>query len=121
MDVKGQYGWKGRLWRSCVYSALAIVVSTVIVVILASLEGATEQRSARIEIALYIFGSPLATGWFIVTKVFGGWRSVHQGQIALVPVFSVVVDAVMIFLAWEFWHRKTSKELDSTGTLGLNG
>jgi hypothetical protein len=103
------------------YAAAAVVLSTIIVIILASVEGAMEQRSSGIDIAEYMFGFPLASGWFIVTTVFGEWRSVHGGQIALVPVFSVVVDAAIIFLVWEFWHRKTSKELKSTGTLGLNG
>jgi hypothetical protein len=62
-----------------------------------------------------------ATGWLIVVAIFGGWQAVHQGQIAFVPVFSVVVDAAMIFLFWEFWRRKALKELNSNGTLGLNG
>ncbi|SRR5712691_2169344 len=124
MDAKEKSGWRGRLWRSCVYSAVAVVVSTIIVIVLASLEGpagAQQRGSSGIDIATYVFGSPLATGWFIVVMVFGDWRAVHQGQIALVPFFSVVVDTIMIFLVWEFWHRKTSKELNSTGTLGLNG
>ncbi len=124
MDAKEKSGWRGRLWRSCLYSAVTVVVSTIIVIAIASLEGpAGSQQSgiSGIDIATYVFGSPLATGWFIVVTVFGCWRAVHQGQIALVPLFSVAVDAIIIFLLWEFWHRKTSKELNSTGTLGLNG
>jgi ABC-type dipeptide/oligopeptide/nickel transport system permease subunit len=102
----------------------AVVVSTVIGVLLSSLAGqagAPRQGTSGVDIAEYAFVFPSATGWLIVATVFGGWRAVHQGQIALVPVFRVVVDAVIIFPVWEFWHRKNSKELNSNGTLGLNG
>jgi len=102
----------------------AVVLSTVVVIFLSSLQGPSEtqgQGTSSIDIAEYVFGFPLVTGWLIVTTLFGEWRSVHGGQIALVPVFSVVIDAVMIFLVWEFWHRKTSKELNATSSLGLDG
>jgi hypothetical protein len=124
MSVKGQNGWQRRLVLSCTYATVAVVVSTVVVIFLSSLEGGAgtqRQGASGVDIAEYVFGFPLATGWFIVAAVFGEWRSVHGGQIALVPVFSVLIDAAIIFLVWEFWHRKTSKELNSTGTLGLNG
>jgi hypothetical protein len=120
MSEHGESGWQRRLVISCLCATVAVAVSTVIVIVLASLDGALEQRSSRIDVAGYIFGFPLATGWLIVSTVFGGWSAVHQGRIALVPVFSIAVDAVLIFLVWEFWHRKTSKELNSDGTLGLN-
>jgi len=116
-----QNGWRRRLVISCMFATAAVVLSTIVVIVLASLEGAMEQRSSGIDIATDVLGFPLATGWFIVATVFGEWRSIHGGQIALVPVFSIVADAVIIFLAWEFRHRKTSKELKSTGTLRLNG
>jgi hypothetical protein len=114
-------GWQRRLVISCMCATAAVVLSTIIVIILASIEGALEQRSTGVDIAADVFGFPLATGWFIVAAVFGEWRSVHGGQIALVPVFSVVVDAAIIFFVWEFWHRKSSKELDATDSLRLNG
>jgi len=61
--------------------------------------GAQVQGKSGIAIAEYVFGFPWATGWCMVATVFGEWRSVPGGQIAPVPVFSVVVDAPMIFLA----------------------
>jgi hypothetical protein len=124
MSERGKNGWLRRLVISCMCATGAVVLSTVVAIFLSSLEGragAQGQGTSGIEIAGYVFCFPLATGWFIVTTVFGEWRAVHGGQIALVPVFSVVVDAVIIFLVWEFWHRKSSKELDATDSLGLNG
>jgi len=124
MSERGKSGWQRRLVISCMCSAAAVVLSTVVAIFLSSLEGravAQGQGTSGIDIAEYVFCFPLATGWLIVTTLFGEWRSVHGGQIALVPVFSVVVDAVIIFLVWEFWHRKSSKELDATHSLHLNG
>ena len=116
--------WLRRLVISCMCATGAVVLSTVVAIFLSSLEGraiAEGQGTSGIGIAGYVFCFPLATGWFIVVNVFGEWRSVHGGQIALVPVFSAVVDSVIVFLVWEFWHRKSSKELDATDSLGLNG
>jgi hypothetical protein len=124
MSERGQNGWQRRLVISCMCATAAVALSTVVVIFLSSLEGragAQEQGTSGIDIAEYVVGSPLATGWLIVVAIFGGWQAVHQGQIAFVPVFSVVVDAAMIFLVWEFWRRKALKELNSNGTLGLNG
>src|ERR1700732_3899467 len=106
MSVKGRNGWQRRLVLSCMYATATVVVSTIAVIFLSSLEGpagAQSQGTSGVQIAEYVFGFPLATGWLIVTTVFGEWRSVHGGQIALVPVFSGVLDAVIIFLVWEFW------------------
>lgn len=123
MSESGKNGWRRRLVISCISATAAVVLSTVVVVFLSSLKGPSGtqgQGTSSIDIAEYVFGFPLATGWFIVASVFGEWRSVHGGQIALVPVFSVVVDAAIIFFVWEFWHRKSSKELNATDSLGLN-
>ncbi len=124
MSKPRQNGWPRRLVISCMCATGAVVLSTVVAIFLSSLEGravAQGQGTSGIDIAGYVFCFPLATGWFIVVNVFGEWRSVHGGQIALVPVFSAVVDSVIVFFVWEFWHRKRSKELNATDSLGLNG
>ncbi len=72
MSKREQNGWQRRLVISCMYAAAAVVLSTIIVIILASVESAAEQRSSGIDIAEYVFGFPLATGWLTVTTVFGG-------------------------------------------------
>src|ERR1700684_1813262 len=108
MSKPGQNGWLRRLVISCMCATGAVVLSTVVAIFLSSLEGrgvAQGQGTSAIVIAEYVFCFPLATGWFVVISLFGAWRSVYGGQIALVPVFSVLVDAVIIFLVWEFWHR----------------
>jgi hypothetical protein len=108
----------------CLYATLAVALSTSIVIFLASRPDPVDARGqgwSGTDIVTWVFGFPLVTGWFVVVTVFGEWRSVHQGQIALVPLLSIVIDTILVFLVWEFWHRKTSKELKSSGTLGLNG
>jgi hypothetical protein len=114
--------WKRRLLLSAVYAVITVFVSTIIVVVLSSLESpaSARQGTGGIEIAGYVFGFPLATGWLFVSLVFGEWRAVHQGQIALIPFVSVVFDALLIFLVWEFFHRKMSQELASDGVLHID-
>jgi hypothetical protein len=121
MAVPGD--WERRLLLSAVYAVVAVFISTVIVVVLASLEGpVSAQRRAvsGIEIAQYVLGFPLATGWGFAVLAFGGWRAVHGGEIALVPLFSIFIDSVLIFLVWEFIHRKLAQELTSDGLLHID-
>ena len=73
MAVPGD--WERRLLLSAVYAVVAVFISTVIVVVLASLEGpVSAQRRAvsGIEIAQYVLGFPLATGWGFAVLAF--WR-----------------------------------------------
>lgn len=111
--------WK-RLGKSFAASTLLVVVSTIAVLVLA---GFDKQPSGNrlLETASDVLGFPLATGWLFVETVFGEWRAVHQGQIALVPFLSIVIDALMIFLVWEFIHRKRSGDLASTDVLHISG
>lgn len=80
-----QNGWQRRRVIPCMYLTVAVGVSTVVVIFLASLEGhagAQPQGSSGLDIAEYVFGFPWATVWFMVATVFGEWRSVPGGQIA---------------------------------------
>jgi hypothetical protein len=117
-------GWKRRLWLSLVYAGLAVIVSTVVVLALASLEKpstAQQNGTSAIDVAADVLGFPLVTGWVVVSLLFGEWRAIHQGQIALVPFISIAIDALLIFLVWGFFHRKASRDLDSDGVLHING
>jgi hypothetical protein len=115
-------GWQKRFGLSFLYAVIAVVASTIIVGILSSMESpGTERRGlSSAEVATYIFGLPLAPGWLIVKEIFGEWRMVHGGQVVLVWPLSLANDSIVIFLVWEFLHRKASRELTSKGTLGLD-
>ena len=116
----GQNGWKRRLFFSVVYAIVAVLVSSIAVVSLSSLESpAGSRQNGAIEISTDIVGVPLAAGWYFVSLVFGEWRAVHQGQIALVPPISILIDALFIFAVWEFIHRKRSRELVSSDILRI--
>ena len=104
-----------RLFLSVMYAITIVSASTVFVFMLSGLHspGARGQGSEVSEIVADVVALPLATGGLVVTLVFGEWRSVHGGQIALVPFFSVVIDALLIFVIWDFLHRKKARELVS--------
>jgi hypothetical protein len=116
-----QNDWRRRLRVSVGYALLAVFVSTIAVIGLSSLQNPTVQPNGTtaIDISTDVLGLPLATGWLFVSAVFGEWRAVHQGQIALVPFVSVAIDSLLIFLVWEFLHRKKSRGLGSDSILHL--
>src|SRR5882724_4731734 len=107
--------WKRRFGWAFVYATTAVVVSTIIVWILSLSENpGTEGRGLRgVDVATDVLGLPLAPGWLIVNGIFGEWRAVHGGQIVLVWPLSLAIDSILIFLVWEFLHRKASRELAS--------
>jgi hypothetical protein len=115
--------WKRRLLISGVYAAIAVFVSTAIALSLSTLENpATVPRHgvSGIELAGDVVGFPLITGWIFVSLVFGEWRAVHGGQIVLVPFISAAIDWMVIFLVWEFVHRKKSRDLTADEVLHIN-
>jgi len=121
MTVNKIEGWQKRLWWSFIYAILAVVASTIIVGILSSMvrPGAERPGLGGADIATYMLGFPLAPGWLIVKGIFGEWGMVHGGQIFLTWPLSLVIDSILIFLVWEFLHRKVSSELASKDTLAL--
>jgi hypothetical protein len=122
MTVVEIQGWQKRLGWSFVYATIGVVTSTIIVGILSSMEnpGAGRIGMSGAAVATYILGLPLAPGWLIVKEIFGEWRAVHGGQIVLVWPLSLAIDSILIFLVWEFLHRKASRELVSKDTLGID-
>jgi hypothetical protein len=108
-----------RFKRSCVYATVAVIASTVAVLVLVSLEN-PGRSSSRIDFAADILGFPLLPGWLVITGIFGNWGAVHGGQILLVPFVSLGIDTGLIFVVWEFFHRKASRGLDSDNTLHIN-
>jgi hypothetical protein len=115
VDKGKSVGWQRRLFLSVVCAAVAVFASIVIALLLSPLHYPTGTRGQELAATLIIcvVCSPLATGWLVVTLVFGEWGAVHGGQIALVPFISVLLDSLLTFLAWEFVHRKRSHELVS--------
>jgi hypothetical protein len=111
---------------SFVFSAIAVIVSAAIVVGLSTIESpeaamTTSGGTRVVEIAGAVFGSPLVGGFLFVSLVFGEWRAFHQaGILLLIPLISVVVDGFLIFLIWEFFHRRKSGELKSESILHLD-
>ena len=111
---------------SLVYSGMLIIVSALVVLGLSTIESpdkaATTSGGVRVtEIAAGVFGLPLATGFALVSLIFGQWKAFHQGEILLlIPLISVVIDTLLIFLVWEFFHRRWSQELKSDSTLHIN-
>ena len=122
MTIEEINGWQKRFGLSFLYAIIAVVASTVILGILSSMENPGAERPGwkGADVATYIFGLPLAPGWLIVKEIYGEWRMVHGGQIVLIWPLSLAIDSILIFLVWEFLHRKASRELASKGTLGLD-
>jgi hypothetical protein len=73
MSVDEIKGWQKRLWWSFICAITAVVASTIIVGVLASMvKPGVEGHGGGADIATYIFGFPLAPGWLIVKGIF--WR-----------------------------------------------
>ncbi len=112
-----------RFKRSCIYAIVAVVASTLAVLVLVSIGGtrtASGSAMSGLDISAYIFGLPLVAGWLIVRGIFGEWSVIHGAQIFWVWPLSVAIDSLVIFLVWEFLHRKASHDLASNSTLGLD-
>ena len=99
MNVRDQDDWIRRLAFSLLFSAAVVGVSTIFFVVVPAHPSKTEN------LASYIFGVPLLPGWAFVLMFFGEWRSIHQGQIALVPLISLFVDWGLIFFTWQLLLR----------------
>jgi hypothetical protein len=118
MESPRIYDWKYRLGVSIVSAAVAVVLSAFSVLALSLGKG---PPGRGIEILTDILGIPNVAGWLFISVVFGTWRAFHQAAILLwIPLVSFVTDTLVIFLIWEFLHRKKSRNLDSDGVLHIN-
>ena len=126
MEIGDETGGKSRLLRSCLYALVVVVVSTVAVFLLFVLGSKTSgQESAigTVDVASYILGFPLFLGWIVSTGIFGPLGSCATPTqilgIFLTPVISIPIDACLIFVVWEFFHRKVSRGLESDTVLHI--
>jgi len=126
MEIGDETGGKSRLLRSCLYALVVVVVSTVAVFLLFVLGSKTSgQESAigTVDVASYILGFPLFLGWIVSTGIFGPLGSCATATqilgVFLTPVISIPIDACLIFVVWEFFHRKVSRGLESDTVLHI--
>jgi hypothetical protein len=108
-------GWLSRLVWSAVVGTTVVVLSTLLILIIGSANPSEAQ-----DVASDIVGIPLLPGVGLVSIFFGSWQAFHQGQIALVPPVSIVVDSLIIFVIWEFVHGRRSPKADVHTTLHLD-
>ncbi len=112
---------KERFKRCCIYTLIAVTASSAAVVVLALLGSQATTQNHGLSIAdraSYVLAIPLAPGWFLIRSMFdkvGSCSSLHEilGPILLVPFISVAIDTSLIFIIWEFFHRKASRGLGS--------
>jgi|SRR5580658_928604 hypothetical protein len=109
-------GWQQRIVWSCVLGTAAVVFCTLFFFFIEA-----GHPSKAMDAVSYVIGIPLLPGVGFVSVFWGSWQAVHQGQIALVPPVSVVVDSLIIFVIWEFAHHRRSPRADVRTTLNLNG
>jgi hypothetical protein len=116
---------KQRFIRSCLYAIAVVVASILAVLALLFLQHPGHLSEGFLDRATYVIGAPLGPGALVSFGIFGSMGScATNGQIAglfLIPVFSIVIDAGLIFAVWEFLHRKKSRGLNSESFLHING
>jgi hypothetical protein len=115
-----------RFKRSCVYAIVAVVASTVLILLLVFLGRTANGHDSRpdfIDIAAYVLGFPLLAGWAVSTGIFGSLGSCATPSqlmgVFLTPVISIPIDTCLVFAVWEFFHRRSSRELGSDSVLHI--
>jgi hypothetical protein len=89
--------WQSRLGVSVVCAFVIVVVSTLFVLSL----GSSGMNAS--ETTFEVVAAPLAPGWMLVSLTFGKLHAVHEGQIALIPFLSVVLDGFFVFMGWSLF------------------
>ncbi len=113
LNNQDQNDWIQRLGLSVLFGFIIVIASTISVLVMGSDKPSTWQA-----IASDVAGIPLLPGVGFVAMFFGAWQAVHQGQIALIPIVSLIVDSAIIFFGWQLLSRKHLKS-KGTATLGL--
>jgi len=114
-----------RLKRSFIYAIVAVVASTVTVLVLMLFASKANGQDPGIvfDVAGYVLGFPLLLGWAVSTGVFGSLGSCATPTqvlgVFLTPVISIPIDAGIIFAVWEFFHWKSSRGLESDNVLHI--
>jgi len=119
---------KERFRRSCIYALIAVTASSAALLVMAFLGGHVTAKVSGLsvtDLASYILAIPLVPGWLLIRGMFdkvGSCSSLDQilGPILLVPVISVLIDTGLIFIIWEFFHRKMSRGLGSDNILHID-
>jgi hypothetical protein len=106
----------GPLKRSCFCAVVAVIASTVAVLLRGFLANHANSGDAG-DLQFYLLGIPLAPGWFLTKGMFE--RSSMNQMLSwalVVPSISVVLDTCLIFGIWQLYCRAngtTDKSLSS--------
>jgi hypothetical protein len=123
MEVNNQMTAMARFKRWCFYAAIAVIASVAMVFTLSTLENPTKPPSRVIGTASYVLGVPLGLGALISFGIFGAPGSCANSTqilaIFLIPFMSFPIDAGLIFVVREYFHRKASRGLDANGILHI--
>lgn len=114
MSTSSHGGWPVRLIWSSVLATAVVVLSALFFLLFVS-----GRPSSAMNAASYVIGAPLLPGLGFVSLFWGSWQAFHQGQIAFVPLFSIIVDSAITFAIREFVHPARSEKPDSHITLNL--
>jgi O-antigen/teichoic acid export membrane protein len=108
--------FRGRLKRSFFCAVVAVIASTVAVLLRGFLASRANSGDAG-DIQFYLLGMPLAPGWFLIRGVFERSSMTQFLEWALViPLVSVVIDTGIIFGVWQLFRSlngNTNKPLSS--------
>ena len=100
----------GRLKRSCICSAIALIASATAVFTLGTLANAgTGPNQGVAGLQLRLLGMPMAPGWLLMRSTFENINLSDANQIllpsGLVILISFVIDTGFVFTTWELIHR----------------
>ena len=106
----------GRLKRSCFCALVAVIASTVAVLLRGVLANHANSADAG-DLQFYLLGIPLAPGWFL-TRGMVERSSMNEilGWALVIPFISAVIDTGLIFGTWQLFRRVkgiTNKPLSS--------
>jgi hypothetical protein len=109
-------GWRQRFVWSCVLAAVAVVLTGLSVALLG-----LGHPSSTADAVSYVVATPLLPGLGIVSVFWGAWQAFHQPRVLLlIPLFSFMADALLLFGIWEFIHGVRSRELAPDNTVHIN-
>jgi len=106
----------GRLKRSCFCAVVAVIASTIAVLLRGFLANHANSADPG-DLQFYFLGMPLAPGWFL-TRGMIERSSMNQvlGWALIIPLISAVIDTGLIFGTWQLFRRVngiTNKSLSS--------
>jgi len=116
MSTRPHDGWPLRL-AFCFAGGATVVVFSALTLLLLTLQ----HPPTALHRLFYVVIIPLLPGMGVVSTIWGSWRAIHQGRILfLVPLFSFIINTVLLFVIWEFFHIARARELASDSKLHIN-